>query len=290
MINWETLQFQTIPIPVGDKKDIIGAFIFCSVFVVLFFLASYLYYADCFGKEKIKKRYAILPAIIMIICSFVYTHNSLKEPYYKVSVEVEKPVGFEKQLLKIEEDKEDLKLADKNGNIRFTRRNGAYTHFKPYLDCLVIRNSIKVSTTISKKNFENFETMEDFKNNLADNVFKQIDFVKKYESQKDIEKEKKTLLSFQIKLKLRKDIKLKNKNLEYILEDNIRGENLELIKKRYGEADLKDIRILKIGETKYIYDRRKITITAELISNLSDLNIKKNPVFLEMRNGGLMFS
>ncbi len=83
---------------------------------------------------------------------------------------------------------------------------------------------------------------------------------------------------------------MENKNLEYILEDNIRGEDLKLVKERYGEADLKNIRILKIGETKYIYDRRKITITAELISNLSDLNIKKNPVFLEMRNGGLMFS
>lgn len=83
---------------------------------------------------------------------------------------------------------------------------------------------------------------------------------------------------------------MKNKNLEYILEDNINGENLELVKERYGESDLKDIRILKIGENKYIYDRRKITITAELISNLSDLNLKKSPVFLEMRNGGLMFS
>ena len=83
---------------------------------------------------------------------------------------------------------------------------------------------------------------------------------------------------------------MKNKNLEYILEDNIRGENLELVKERYGEADLKNIRILKIGETKYIYDRRKVTITAELISNLSDLNLKESPIFLEMRNGGLMFS
>ena len=83
---------------------------------------------------------------------------------------------------------------------------------------------------------------------------------------------------------------MENKNLEYVLEDNIRGENLELVEERYGEADLKDIRILKIGDTRYIYDRRKITITAELISNLSDLNLKKSPVFLEMRNGGLMFS
>lgn len=83
---------------------------------------------------------------------------------------------------------------------------------------------------------------------------------------------------------------MKDKNLEYILEDNIKGENLELVKERYGEADLKDIRILKIGETKYIYNSRKITITAELISKLSDLNLKKSPVFLEMRNGGLMFS
>lgn len=83
---------------------------------------------------------------------------------------------------------------------------------------------------------------------------------------------------------------MKNKNLEYILEDNIKGKNLELVKEGYGESDLKNIRILKIGETKYIYDRRKITITAELIPNLSDLNLKKSPVFLEIRNGGLMFS
>lgn len=207
MINWETLRFQTIPIPVGDKKDIIGGFIFCSVFVVLFFLAAYLYYSNCFGREKIKKRYAILPAIIMIICSFIYTHNSLQEPYYRVSVEVEKPVGFEKELLKIEEDKEAFKLADKNGIIRFSRREGAYTYFKPYLDCLVIGNSVKVSTTIPKKNFESFETMEDFKNNLADNVFKQIDFVKKYESQKDIEKEKEEFVEFSKKVETSKGYK-----------------------------------------------------------------------------------
>ena len=81
-----------------------------------------------------------------------------------------------------------------------------------------------------------------------------------------------------------------NKKLEYILEENINGENLELVKERYGEANLKNIRILKIGKIKYIYDKRKITITAELISNLSDLNLKRSPIFLEMRNGGLMFS
>lgn len=207
MINWETLQFQTIPIPVGDKKDIIGVFIFCSVFVVLFFLGAYLYYSDCFGKEKIKKRYVILPTIVLIVCSFVSTHNSLKEPYYKLTVEVEKPVGFEKQLLKIEEDKDDLKLADKNGIIRFSKREGAYTYFKPYLDCLVIGNSVKVSTTISKTNFEKFETMEDFKNNLAKNVAKQIDFVKKYESPKDMEKEKEEFVEFAKKVETSKGYK-----------------------------------------------------------------------------------
>lgn len=83
---------------------------------------------------------------------------------------------------------------------------------------------------------------------------------------------------------------MKNKNLECILEDKIKEESLNLIKERYSEADLKNIRILKIGETKYIYDRRKVTITAELISNLSDLNLKESPIFLEMRKGGLMFS
>lgn len=83
---------------------------------------------------------------------------------------------------------------------------------------------------------------------------------------------------------------MKNKNLEYILEENIRGENLELVKERYREADLKNIRILKIGETKYVYDRRKITVTADLIEKLSDLNLKQNLIFIEMRNGGLMFS
>lgn len=208
MINWETLQFQAIQIPVEDKREIIAGFVFVSVFVVLFFLGAYLYYSNCFGKEKIKKRYAILPTIIMIICSLVYTQNSLQEPYYKLTVEVEKPVGFEKQLLKIEEDKETFKLADKNGTIRFSRREGAYTYFKPYLDCLVIGNSVKVSTIISKKNFESFKTMEDFKNNLADNVFKQIDFVKKYESPKDIEKEKEEFVEFTKKVETSKGHKI----------------------------------------------------------------------------------
>lgn len=207
MINWETLQFQAIQIPVEDKREIIAGFVFVSVVVVLFFLGAYLYYSNCFGKEKIKKRYAILPTIIMIICSLVYTHNSLQEPYYKLTVEVEKPVGFEKQLLKIEEDKETFKLADKNGTIRFSRR-GAYTYFKPCLDCLVIGNSVKVSTIISKKNFESFKTMEDFKNNLADNVFKQIDFVKKYESPKDIEKEKEEFVEFTKKVETSKGYKI----------------------------------------------------------------------------------
>lgn len=76
----------------------------------------------------------------------------------------------------------------------------------------------------------------------------------------------------------------------YILEDNIKEESLNLIKERYSEADLKHIRILEIDRTKYIYDRRKITITADLIEKLNDLNVKQDLIFIEMRNGGLMFS
>lgn len=76
----------------------------------------------------------------------------------------------------------------------------------------------------------------------------------------------------------------------YILEDNIKEENLNLIKERCSEADLKHIRILEVDNTKYVYDRRKITITADLIDKLSDLNLKQDLIFIEMRNGGLMFS
>ena len=76
----------------------------------------------------------------------------------------------------------------------------------------------------------------------------------------------------------------------YILENDIKEESLNLIKERYSETDLKHIRILEIGETKYVYDRRKITVTADLIEKLSDLNLKQDLIFIEMRNGGLMFS
>lgn len=83
---------------------------------------------------------------------------------------------------------------------------------------------------------------------------------------------------------------MENKNLECILEDKIKEESLNLIKERYSEANLKHIRILEVDKTKYVYDKRKITITADLIEKLSDLNLKQDLIFIEMRNGGLMFS
>ncbi|MDU2109394.1 MAG: hypothetical protein E7G36_04060 [Peptoniphilus rhinitidis] len=76
----------------------------------------------------------------------------------------------------------------------------------------------------------------------------------------------------------------------YILENDIKEENLNLIKERYSEKDLKHIRILEINKTKFVYDKRKITVTADLIEKLSDLNLKQDLIFIEMRNGGLMFS
>ena len=62
--------------------------------------------------------------------------------------------------------------------------------FKPYLDCILDEETIKVSSFIQKKDLEDFESIQEFKSSIAENINKQLDFVRDYKEYSQVEKEK----------------------------------------------------------------------------------------------------
>lgn len=145
MINWETLQIQKIPMLASDRNSaIIGMTL--SMLVILVF--SWMIYQLDSGKEN--RRFVARFLIgTSLACGFVFSYALWGNPYHKVSVEVEKPAGIEKKLLDIEEDKGNIKLID--GYVVMSEEKGDV--FKPYLDCVLDGEAIKVSSFIQKKRF-----------------------------------------------------------------------------------------------------------------------------------------
>lgn len=148
MINWGRLQIHKIPMPASEKNPIIiGAVLTIAVVLVL----SWFLYQIEPGKDT--KRYiAILVSCVVLDCVFTFSNEVVGNPYYKVTVKVEKPVNFEEQLLDIEKDKENIKLTD--GYVTMPEEKGDV--FKPYLDCMLAGETIKVSSFIQKKRFGRF--------------------------------------------------------------------------------------------------------------------------------------
>lgn len=195
MIKWETLQFQVIQMPTSGKK---GVFVF-TIALTIFFLLLFLNIYDDLCKDsdsKPDKLLITLILVVLLICGSSFAYFGLQSPYYKITVKAEKPIGFENQLSKVEKDRKYFKALGQLAGEYVVIQSDKDHYFKPYLDCVVDNNSLKVSTIISKKSFESFKTKEEFNNVFKNNVLKQINFVKNYKSVDEIKKEKEDFANF----------------------------------------------------------------------------------------------
>lgn len=182
MINWETLQIQKIPMLASDRNSaIIGMTL--SMLVIL--ACSWMIYQLDSGKEN-RRFVARFFTCMTLACGFLFVYAFWGNPYYKASVEVEKMAGIEKKLLDVEEDKAHIKLTD--GYV--TMPEGKDDVFKPYLDCVLDGEVIRVSSLIQKKDLEDFESIQEFKSSIAEHINKQLDFVRDYKKHSVVEKEK----------------------------------------------------------------------------------------------------
>lgn len=183
MINWETLQITTAHIP---KQELFNTFALPVTFMVIIIIyllegmtpVSYRIEEENQEIKRLSKN-LILATIVLFSSYFII---KAKTPYYEITVEVENLVGIETQLAKVQENEKYLD--------NFQRGQESFRT----IDIKSKENKLEITTAIKKEKYEHYKSVEDFKNVLTQYTDKQLDYIKNYKTQEELDKEKAELI------------------------------------------------------------------------------------------------
>lgn len=186
MIDWNTLQITSTYLP---KQELFNTFALPVTFMIVILI--YLFegmYPDSHRLEEenqeIKRlsKNLILATLILFGSYFII---KAKTPYYAITVETDKPVGIETQIAKVQENEKYLDNFQEDGR--------SFRSFRT-LNIKEKDNKLEITTAIKKERYEQYKSVEDFKNVLAQYTDKQLEYIKNYKTQAEQDKEKVELI------------------------------------------------------------------------------------------------
>lgn len=187
MINWNTLQITTAYIPKQELFNTFALPVTFMIVIIIYLLQGVV--PDSYRLEEenqeIKRmsKNLILATLVLFGAYFII---KAKTPYYEITVETDKPVGIETQIAKVKENEKYLDNFQEDGR--------SFRSFRT-LNIKEKDNKLEITTAIKKEKYENYKSIKDFKNALAQYTDKQLEYIKNYKTQAEQDKEKEELIN-----------------------------------------------------------------------------------------------
>lgn len=184
MIDWTTLQITSTQIPKQELFNTFALPVTFMVIIIMYFLQGMKPDSYRFEEENQEIRRLSKNVIIATLVLFgAYFIIEAKTPYYAITVEIDKPVGIETQISKVQENEKYL------DHFQREQENFRTIAIKEK------ENKLEITTAIKKEKYEHYKSIEDFKNILTQYTDKQIEYIKNYKTQAEQEKEKAELIN-----------------------------------------------------------------------------------------------